>query len=416
MSVHSDDSLFVLILLFNSIMAPQYDAIIVGAGPAGLSAGITLAKNGKSVLVFDKQVRGTIFPRGETIHRLPFVEQQILYPGFYERQVINHTNRRIYYSSSGKKSTAMRLKGDDENLIFEYGSFIEAITTYAEDSGVKIQFGTQVTDLLEEGGVVNGVKTTTKNGSSLDFTAKLIIGAGGYDCIVANNTGVRSQLLLNPIMKVIGEAPNFVENRLEFHFVSGVGYLPGVCFIFPRGGHRVETGYSIFPECLTNPSDAPYINVAKEWERLLQEHPTYSRVMQGLQPSFKAPSFIPFTRLLEDFIPKPGVILVGDAVSQVEPMGGSGINAALEMGYYVAQASLTELFLPSQGIAQLDSSLWKTILPRLLMKIRGSPRFKKLQKQYMIIPKFKRWFFKQNGNPAKMDHRWWAFNLLLKLR
>src|SRR4030042_967801 len=74
MSVHSDDSLFVLILLFNSIMAPQYDAIIVGAGPAGLSAGITLAKNGKSVLVFDKQVRGTIFPRGEKIHRLPFVE------------------------------------------------------------------------------------------------------------------------------------------------------------------------------------------------------------------------------------------------------------------------------------------------------------------------------------------------------
>ncbi len=394
----------------------DYDAIIVGAGPAGLSTGLTLAKNGKSVLILDKQSRDSRFPRGETIHRLPFVEEQILYPGFYEKHVINRTNRRIYYSSSGKKYTEKTLKAGDENLIFEYNPFIEDITDYAQDNGVKLQFETEVTDLLEDGGVMTGVKASARNGQVFSPTGKIIIGAGGYLCPVAKKTGVLAKLLVDPIMKVIGDAPNFTENRLEFHFVSGLGHLPGVCFVFPRGGHKVETGYSIFPECLANPADAPHLDVAKEWERLLNEHPTYSRVMQGLQPSFKGVSFVPYARLLDDLVPQPGTILVGDAVSQVEPMGGSGINAALEMGYYVAQACLTDLFPLIQGAPKLDTALWKSIQPRLLTKIKESPRFKKLHTQYMIMTRFKRWFFKQNGDPAKMDRRWWTFNTLLKLR
>ncbi len=394
----------------------DYDAIIVGAGPAGLSTGLTLAKNNKSVLILDKQPRTSRFPRGETIHRLPFVEQEILYPGFYEKHVINRTNRRIYYSSSGEKYTEITLKGGDENLIFEYGPFIEDITDYAQDQGVTLQFETKVTDLLEEKGVITGTKATTKSGQTITPTGKVIIGAGGYECPVAKKTGVLQKLLVDPILKVIGDAPNFTENRIEYHFVSGLGRLPGVCFIFPRGGHKVETGYDIFPECLANPIDASHLDVTKEWERLLHEHPTYSRVMEGLQPSFKAASFVPFARLLDDLVPRPGTILVGDAVSQVEPMGGSGINASLEMGYYVAQACLTDLFPLIQGATQADPSLWKDIQPRLLTRIKETPRFKKLHSQYLIIPKFKRWFFKQNGDPAKMDRRWWAFNTLLKLR
>ena len=41
----------------------DYDAIIVGAGFAGLSAALTLAKNGRSVLVLDKQSRDARLPR-----------------------------------------------------------------------------------------------------------------------------------------------------------------------------------------------------------------------------------------------------------------------------------------------------------------------------------------------------------------
>ena len=397
-------------------MSFDYDAIIVGAGPAGLSAGITLAKNGRSVLILDKQIRAARFPRGETIHKLAFIEEKILYPGFYEKHAINRTNRRIYYSSSGKKWTETTLKAGDENLIFEYIPFIEDITAYAQDKGVEVQFETEVKDFLEEDKIIIGVNALTKNGQKITRTAKIIIGAGGYSCPVAKKTGVLDKLLLSPIIKVIGRAPNFTENRLEFHFVAGPGYLPGVCFIFPRGGHNVETGYSIFPECLSNPADAIHIDITREWERLLVEHPTYSQVMMGLQPSFKGTSFLPFARLLEDLVPQAGTILVGDAVGQVEPLGGSGINAALEMGYYVAQGCLTEVFPAFQGITKLDYGHWKLIQSRLLKKLKESPRFKKLHAQYSTIPRFKRWFFKVNRDPASMDRRWWIFNMLLKFR
>ena len=75
------------------------DVLVIGAGPAGLGAGIGALARGAQVLVVERQnnVGDTI--KGETIHFNPEMEA-ILGKGFFNRNTVAVTNRRRYYSPS----------------------------------------------------------------------------------------------------------------------------------------------------------------------------------------------------------------------------------------------------------------------------------------------------------------------------
>ena len=53
----------------------NFDVIVVGAGPAGLSAAYFCSKKNKTVLILEKNEIPGKYPRGETLHDDPVLDE-----------------------------------------------------------------------------------------------------------------------------------------------------------------------------------------------------------------------------------------------------------------------------------------------------------------------------------------------------
>ena len=74
-----------------------YDFIVVGAGPAGLTAGILAARNGLSVIILEKGSIAGPKPRGEGMGYYPVVDE-ILGDNFLPSIGIKSNGGRVWHS------------------------------------------------------------------------------------------------------------------------------------------------------------------------------------------------------------------------------------------------------------------------------------------------------------------------------
>ncbi|MBR9706827.1 MAG: geranylgeranyl reductase family protein, partial [Candidatus Diapherotrites archaeon] len=211
-----------------------YDAIIVGAGPAGSAAATLLGQTGRKVLLLDKAK----FPRDKTcgdaisgslsVHKLLNLEKEIRKKPHGEVHGVifsspDGTEINIPYSGTG----FVCRRQDYDNLVFKtakkHAETIEEFT---------------VTDLLKDGDYVVGVKGKTKDGKEREIKSKVVVGADGAFSVVARKTDL---LDLDP-EHLITAARCYYSNiegltdSIEMHFLEEV--LPGYFWVFPlENGH-----------------------------------------------------------------------------------------------------------------------------------------------------------------------------------
>lgn len=176
-------------------MKKTADVIIIGGGPAGSTAATTLAKKGRSVLVFEKDK----FPRfhiGESLlpHSMLALEklglkEKIEKAGFQEKfggeiQSSCGTRGVQFYFKNGfeaKHGKAIQvLRSDFDKLLLDH----------SRECGAEVHEETSVTEILYHSDGVT-VHTKTKDGTENEYRARYLIDCSGRNTLVGQKHNLK---------------------------------------------------------------------------------------------------------------------------------------------------------------------------------------------------------------------------------
>jgi electron transfer flavoprotein-quinone oxidoreductase len=185
--MHSDEGCFM----------DKFDAIVVGAGPAGCATAYTMAREGLQVLVLE---RGK-YPGAKNMWGGAFFGpvMEEIFPDFWkeapvERSVSRHTISMLTEHES--LSFDFRSDRADKNhgFIILRAKFDQWLAKKAEQAGAIIATSLEADDFLYEGGAVAGVKVGSES-----FPASVVILADGANSLLAAKAGLRKEFGLHDV-------------------------------------------------------------------------------------------------------------------------------------------------------------------------------------------------------------------------
>ncbi len=329
-------------------MEDKFDAIVVGAGPAGVSAARELATAGLATVVLERGAfPGSKNVWGGILYRTP---TEALLPGFeakapLERPIIEQ--RYILLTDDAMLGATYRSQRFAEPPYNAYAVLRSPWdrwhATTAEAAGAEIYPGITVTDLLWRDGAVVGVTTGEPDG---ELFADVVILADGANSLLAQRASlhnewepieqalVAKELIALPAEKIEDRfgLPAGLGTALEIFGESTWGLL-GYGFIYTNN-ESLSIGTGALLEDLIRTG----INVNDMLDRF-KRHPAIAPLIAGAETVEYSAHLIPeggynrLPRLYAD-----GVVLVGDAAGFVNPLNREGVNLAMLSGKLAARA------------------------------------------------------------------------------
>ena len=299
---------------------------IAGGGPAGMMLGFLLARAGVDVVVLEKHrdflrdFRGdTIHPSTlEVMHELGLLDEFLRLPHQEVRQlqgVIGDTSIRIADFShlpTRCRFIALMPQWDFLNFLAEkarrYPSF-------------HLRMQAEATDLIEDGGRVSGLRATTPAGT-LVVQADLVVGADGRHSTVRRCAGLE--------VEDIGAPIDVLWMRLPRRPSDGTAPLgrfgAGKIFIMLDRGDYWQCAYVIpkggFDEIKAKGLDAfraAVAEIAPQFGDRVRELGSWDDIKLLT---------VKIDRLRRWH--RPGLLCIGDAAHAMSPVGGVGINLAVQ--------------------------------------------------------------------------------------
>lgn len=336
-------------------MTIKYDAIVVGAGPAGATAALELARGGARVLMLE---RGEYVGAKNTCGGM-LIGRELgeLVPEFWteaplERPVRSHRIAMV----SGERWFEVE---------FDDGSFVEPpyngftvlrrqfdqwYAAKAQEAGATLVTRTRVDDLLYDGTQVVGVRTDRPDG---DVYADVVIACDGVNSLIGRKAGLhrelRSEHVGLGVKHLLALPSEAIESR--FGVADGAGAVYSAIGSFARGiagggflytnKDSVSVGMVMQPADLVRQGVTPY-----EVLRRFEEHPRIARLIHGGEPIEYTAHLVPEGGY--DAMPTlsgPGVLLAGDAGGFVLNTGLRlmGLNLAMSSGRSAAKAALAAM-------------------------------------------------------------------------
>ncbi|MBI5133749.1 MAG: NAD(P)/FAD-dependent oxidoreductase [Thaumarchaeota archaeon] len=296
-------------------MQSKYDIVVVGGGPAGLSAAYSAAKNGARVIVLERDdgiahnVRTSGVSWVEEIRKFAITEEHY-----------NPIRNYAFYSPSNE----ITIQGNEPKCcVLNVRSTYQHLASEAASVGAKIMVKANVTNTLFANGRISGVKVSTPKGE-LNINADLVIDASGFGTAVGRKMGFVSEWKR---YGVGAEYECYAEKVDDDTWALMVGsmYSPaGYAWIFPLSKNRVRIGVGIGrPESDEEPLDL--LNT------MLEKRPKPLERMGKIEPLEMHYGFIPNEGVRTNTV-TDGFILVGDSAGQANPLVLEGIRYAIEFG------------------------------------------------------------------------------------
>lgn len=294
----------------------ETDIVIIGAGPAGLSAAETAAKQNIDVIVLEKSSE-----IGYPIHTSG---------GSWIKELINlgvsehlfHPIKKCRFIAPNKE--ARFVFEEPLACVLDVRGLYQSMAEKAAQAGAKIIVNTRVLEPIIEDGYVKGVKAVSNIDGDLEIKAKVTIDASGFSSVAARKVGLHAGFRRFGVGAEYDlYAPKYDQD--ESVLIVGSNVAPsGYGWIFPHGNNRVRVGVGlIHPVSTENPKK--YLN------KLINEIPGVSDNLTNSAQIEYHHGIVPSEGLVKKTVSN-GLIVVGDAAGQLNALVGEGIRYAIMFG------------------------------------------------------------------------------------
>jgi len=299
---------------------------IAGGGPAGMMLGFLLARAGVPVVVLEKHADFLRDFRGDTVHpsTLEMMHELGLLDEFLkllhsevrqismqigdDRVIVGYFNRLPVHC----KFIALMPQWDFLNFLARHGKRYPSFD---------LRMKAEATDLIEEGGRVTGLRAKTLEGE-LEIRADLVIGADGRHSTVRERSGFKVDDLGAP-MDVMwfrlsrkpsddDETFGHIEAGRMMVMLNRTDYWQ-CAFVIPKGSaDAVEhAGLDAFRATVAemSPFVRDRVDEIESWDKVKLLTVAVDRLRQWF---------------------RPGLLCIGDAAHAMSPIGGVGINLAVQ--------------------------------------------------------------------------------------
>ena len=318
-----------------------FDFVIVGAGPAGLTASIVAAREGFKVVVIEKGDQAGPKPRGEGMGYYSIVDD-ILGKDFLLSIGFKSDGARVWHSPGDLQiTTTFR---EYPHYFFEWREFIDRFVEKAKEVGVDILLKSEVIEPIEKNGICVGLKYKDESSNINEIYGKAILDCSGYTGVIGRYYGIPYDEEINcPIIKcLVSEANIEIEKTpgLQFFFIGNgdlnysPNFPPSVAYVFPLENKRLEVGLMLrmaqVPQMKTVivPDNKEILRV---WENLKKNYPGFSEFFKAAKIDYEEVTVLPNARMVKNFVPRPGIVLIGDSAGFINPFGSSGLYYSMEM-------------------------------------------------------------------------------------
>jgi len=331
-----------------------YDAIIVGGGPAGVAAAITMTRGGLNVMLIERgRFAGAKNFFGGVLYTHALAD---VLPDYWERKppFERPVTEQGYWMLS--PDSVMRVMHKSEQYQTEPADAYTALRAnfdawfaqQAADVGVLVITKTTVTELIkDEKGAVVGVKTDRPDG---DVWAPVVIIAEGVNNLLTQKLGLIEndlppRLVALSVKEYIGLPAKEVQARFGLNgpkegvaidvFGDATMGLPGTAFIYTdKSGISIGVGMLLDEFIYHNLR--PYEVLAR-----FKNHPVIKPYLEGGESLEYGAHLIP--EMGYDRMPKliaDGVMIAGDAAGMVDALHREGTNLAMTAGDLAGQTAL----------------------------------------------------------------------------
>ncbi len=366
----------------------NFDVIVVGGGPAGLSAAISAARAGMKTCVIERgDYPGTKNVMGGVLYTRA---TEAVVPDFWqeaplERPVIEQ--RYAMLSGDEIVSAAYRDPSWDQPPYNAHTvlrvKFDRWLAQQAEKAGVMIITETLVEDLLYKENNVVGVRTGRAEG---DLGAKVVILAEGVNNFIAQKAGLAQPLhedtVSVTVKEIIALPPEKIEDRfclepgqgatIELFGDSTQGMM-GTAFIYTNKD-SISIGVGVLLQSLVRTKWTP-----NDLLEALKAKPYIKRLLLGGEIKEYLAHMIPEGGY--NAMPKlhrPGVMVVGDTAMFVNGLNREGSNLAMTSGKIageVAAQAITAGDVSDHGMSLYESRLRDSFVIKDLYKYRKTGSF-----------------------------------------
>lgn len=297
----------------------KYDAVIIGAGPAGSVTARFAAEAGAKVLLIDRRPEiGIPVLCGEGISQRIDTWNMLEGTDWIATKM---DGAKIYAPDDTIVTLSKEMAGNETGYVVYRDRFDKELARQAGKAGAELLLKTEAVGLIKDKNKINGVKVN-QFGEEYDIDADLIVACDGVESKVAKwaglNTTVKSKDLETCFQYTL-ENVNWPENYCEFYL--GKKRAPGgYVWIFPKGNGEFNVGIGILASLSSAGKPKALL------DRFINNYPglkqgTPVRMLTGAVPVAKPMDTV-----------GDNLLLVGDAARHADPITGGGLTTSLEGG------------------------------------------------------------------------------------
>lgn len=324
----------------------MWDVLVVGAGPAGLSAAKKTASEGLRTLVLEQKVE-----IGVPVRCAEYVPLRVAME--FPKEIWAQRTEEMWTFVEGNLVAKNRWPG----VILQREMAERFLAMEAVDEGANIITCCRVLGVKRQGVVFQ------RKGKIKEVRAKFIVGADGPLSTCARALGRKRSPMLHCLQVRVPLKEKI--DRTEVHFKREL--KGGYAWLFPRG-EKANVGLGVCRPQASRLRQYLEAFLDEMAERgLIQKRPPFA-LTGGLVPVGG-----PISRTVEEWM-----LLVGDAAGQTDPVTGGGIPNALLCGKIAGEAMVEAIKRGDPTKAMMYEEMWRDTLGKSLGR---SARHRKIMEQ-----------------------------------